>query len=77
MKINIVYDGQGNILSVNTLMPVSADPRAPRYGVHLAKDQSAAEIDIPAAYAQWGLADIGERLRVSTAGGTPTLIPKS
>jgi hypothetical protein len=76
MKVNVVYDNEGNIISVNTLMPASTDPNAPRYGVVLGKGQLAAEVDVPAAYAQWGLAEIGGRLRVNATGGTPTLVSK-
>jgi hypothetical protein len=77
MKVNVVYDNEGNIISVNTLMPASTDANAPRYGVVLGKGQVAAEVDVPAAYAQWGLADIGGRLRVDAASGAPTLVSKN
>lgn len=77
MKIHVVYDDRGKIISINTLMPASLDPRSPQFGVDLKKGQHSADLEVPEKYSGWGLVDIGERLQVNIAVTPPILTMKN
>jgi len=75
MKLHIVYDGQGKIAAINTLLPAAgAGVPSPQYGVEVRGGQRAADIEVPAAYREWSLADIAARLQVQTSGSGPVLV---
>lgn len=64
MQLHVVYDAQGNIVSMNTLMP--AGDRSPQFGVALQKGQSAHDIEVPAELSHLNLAELAQRMRVDT-----------
>lgn len=76
MKVHVVYDTRGNIISIHDLRPETTEAGAPQYGVVLEGNRQSADVDIPAKYGELGLIQVAERLRVSTTRGVPVLVDK-
>jgi hypothetical protein len=77
MKINVLYDSQGKILSAGVPSPQSYDFRGPRSGPKASEGQYAAELDVPEEHAQMNFAELGDRLRVDVKSKQHKLISKS
>jgi hypothetical protein len=73
MKVHVVYDEQGAIVSAGVPLPVAYDLRTPDFGVATDDGQYAEELEVPAEYHRLGLAALAERLRVRTVEGAARL----
>jgi len=81
MKYHLVYDEQGNIISVGHLdmpVPQALDAMAPNFGPMAMAGQSVAEIEVPEEYAKLDMAEMISLLRVSVpTSQQPTLMLKN
>ncbi len=77
MKIHVVYDKQGNVISAGLPMPTSIDIQAPRSGPEPREGQHAAELEVPEELTRLKVAELGERLQVDTKGKPHKLVSKS
>jgi hypothetical protein len=64
MKIHVVYDKEGNIISGGVPLPPSYHVLGPRFGPIAKEGQHAAELEVPEEYATLGLHQLAQRLRV-------------
>jgi hypothetical protein len=76
MKVHVVYDEQGAIVSAGVPLPVAYDLRTPEFGVATGAGQYAEELEVPAEYRRLGLAALAERLRVQTGEGAAGLVAR-
>jgi len=77
MKVHVVYDGQGNIISVGVPLPPSYDLRGPGFGPEAQQGQHAAELEVPEEHAGLRLIELAERLQVDTRGRQHRLVAKN
>jgi hypothetical protein len=73
MKIHVLYDTQGEIISASVPLPVAYDMRTPDFGVVVEDGQYADELEVPAEFSRLGLGALAERLRVQTGDGAARL----
>ena len=76
MKVHVVYDEQGAIVSAGVPLPVAYDLRTPDFGAAADDGQYADELEVPAEYHRLGLVALAERLRVQTGEGASRLVAK-
>jgi len=76
MKIHVVYDEQGAIVSAGVPLPVAYDLRTPEFGVVTDDGQYAEELEVPAEFHRLGLVVLADRLRVRTGDGASRLVAK-
>jgi hypothetical protein len=71
MKVHVIYDSQGNIISLGAQLPP-----APTFGPQAKEGQHGAELEVPAEHAALGLIELAEKMQVDTKGHQPRLIAK-
>lgn len=76
MKIHVIYDNQGKIVSAGVPLPQTYDFRAPAFGPKGGEGQYAAELDVPEEHIGLGLTDLVQRLRVEIKGKQHRLVSK-
>ncbi len=64
MKIHVVYDKEGNIVSAGAPLPLAYDFRGPRFGAIAKEGQHAAELEVPEEHGTLGFVELAQRLRV-------------
>jgi hypothetical protein len=64
MKLHVVYDKKGNIISGGVPLPPAYDLLGPRSGPIAKEGHHAAELELPEEYATLGLHQLAQRLRV-------------
>ena len=65
MKMHVVYDKDGNIVSAGIPLPPAYDLRGPRFGSIAREGQHSAELEVPEEHRTMGLVDLAQRLRVN------------
>jgi hypothetical protein len=76
MRIHVIYDREGNIVSAGAPLPPAYDFQGPRFGPKAGEGQQAAELEIPEEHTGLGLAEVSERLRVDVKGKQHKLVPR-
>ncbi len=79
MKIRVVYDQQGNVITagyIDDSTPQAYDALAQRFGPEPGQGQSAAELEVPAEYAQRDFVSMMQGLQVDVQAKQPALVPK-
>lgn len=76
MKVHVLYDKQGNVISVGVPLPVSYDFRGPAFGPKAGEGQHAGEFDVPEEHAQLELSRFAEKLKVDVQGKAHSLVAK-
>ena len=64
MKIHVVYDKEGSIVSAGAPLPPAYDFRGPRFGPLPKEGQHAAELEVSEEHATMGFSELAQRLRV-------------
>lgn len=64
MKVHVLYDPQGNIISIGVPAPLGYDFRGPIFNVKAESGQHASELELSEEQAHLGLANIAEKLHV-------------
>jgi hypothetical protein len=64
MKVHVVYDNEGNIISASVPLPPAYDFRGPRFGPIARQGNHAAELEVPEEHATLGFVELAQRLRV-------------
>jgi hypothetical protein len=68
MRIHVLYDQQGNIISAGVPLPVGFDLRGPAFGPQAGDNQSAGEFEVPEDQARQGLVKVIDKLKVDVRG---------
>jgi len=76
MKVHVLYDKQGNVISVGVPLPLSYDFRGPAFGPKAAEDQHAGEFEVPEEYAMLKLPEFADKLRVDVQAKIHKLVAK-
>jgi hypothetical protein len=76
MKAHIVYDRQGNVISMGVPLPQSYDFRGPAFGPHARDGQLVGEFDVPEEHAQLQITDLVNKLKVDVQGKSHKLVAK-
>ncbi len=74
MRVHVLYDKQGNVISVGKPLPLSHDRRGPDSGPKAGPDQHVGEFDVPEEYDRLKLADFADKLRVDVQGKAHKLV---
>ncbi len=77
MKIHVLYDKQGNVISTGLPMPPSIDIQAPRSGPEPQEGQHTAELEVPEELTRLKPDELSERLQVDTKSKPHKLVSKS
>ena len=76
MKIHVLYDKQGNIVSAGTPLPLSYDRRGPEFGPKPGADQHVGEFEVPEEFDRLKLAEFADKLKVDVQGKLHRLVGK-
>jgi len=76
MKVHVLYDKQGKIISVGVPLPPSYDFRGPAFGTQAGEGQHSGEFDVPEEHAQSNLAQFADKLKVDVQGRAHKLVSK-
>jgi hypothetical protein len=63
-KVHVLFDKNGNILSVGVPAPRTDDFRGPMFGVQPEEGQHAADLDVPPDHADVRLHEFSQKLKV-------------
>jgi hypothetical protein len=66
MKVHVVYDKDGQIISLGVPLPQAYDFSGPKSGAHAMPGQQVAELEIPAEASDLGIIELSKRLHVLT-----------
>jgi hypothetical protein len=77
MRIQVLYDKNGNVISAAIPMPQTYDGLGPVFGPKAEKDQHVSEFEVPDEHAGLGLASMFELMKVDVKDKHHTLILKS
>jgi len=66
MKVHVVYDAMGEVISLGVPLPPAYDFSGPRSGPLALADQHVAELELPPELADVGIVDLSQRLHVDT-----------
>ena len=66
MKVHVVYDDSGKIISFGVPLPQAYDFRRPTAGPMALKGQQVAELEVPTEAADLGIVELSKRLHVVT-----------
>ena len=76
MKVHVLYDKQGNIVSLGAPLPVSYDFRGPAFGPQAGEGQQIGELEVPEEHARLGIIQLAEKLKVDVQGRSHKLVAK-
>ncbi|MBI3659338.1 hypothetical protein HY230_02550 [Candidatus Acetothermia bacterium] len=77
MRIHVLYDSHGNIISLGVPLPPAFDFRGPTFGPRAKEGQQyATELEVPEEHVGLGLIHLAEKLQVDTKGKQLRLISK-
>jgi hypothetical protein len=76
MKVHVVYDAQGAIISMGVPGPLGPDLRGPMFGAQAATGQHVAELEVPAEQSHQTLSDLANKLQVNVRTRPHTLSAK-
>ena len=76
MKVHVVYDAQGAIISMGVPGPLGPDLRGPVFGVQAMTGQHMAELEVPAEQSHLTLSDLADKLQVNVRARPHTLSAK-
>jgi hypothetical protein len=76
MRLHVLYDGQGNIISAGVPRPLDFDSRGPMFGPQAGDGQYASEFEVPDDQAQRGLVNVIDKLKVDVQGQSHKLVAK-
>jgi hypothetical protein len=76
MKVHVLYDKQGKVISAGAPLPPSYDLRGPAFGTQPGDGQYSGEFDVPEEHAQLHLAHFADKLRVDVQGKAHKLVSK-
>ncbi len=76
MKIHVLYDKQGNVISAGLPMPPAIE-MGPNFGPDPKEDQYAAELEVPEELTRTKFHELGERLKVDTKSKPHKLVSMS
>lgn len=77
MKIHVLYDKEGNIISAGIPLPPTYDFRGPKFGPMAQEDQYKAEFDVIEEHASLGLVGLAGQLKIEIKGKEHRLVSKS
>jgi hypothetical protein len=66
-KIHVIYDREGNIVSVGVPLPPRFDFRGPAFGPQAGEGQHTAELEVSPEHENLQLTQLSERLKVDIA----------
>jgi hypothetical protein len=64
MKVHVVYDAQGNVVSMGVPAPLGPDFRGPVFGAQAGSGQHVAELEVPPEQSHLTLVQLAENLQV-------------
>ena len=73
MKVHVVYDAQGAIISMGVPGPLGPDLRGPVFGAQASNGQHVAELEVPAEHSHLTLLELANRLQVNVSARPHTL----
>jgi hypothetical protein len=76
MKVHVVYDAQGAIISMGVPGPLGPDLRGPIFGAQATTGQHVAELEVPAEQSHLTLLDLADKLQVNVRTRPHTLSAK-
>jgi hypothetical protein len=76
MKVHVVYDAQGAIISMGVPGPLGPDLRGPVFGAQAITGQHVAELEVPAEQSHLTLLDLPDKLQVNVRTRPHTLSAK-
>lgn len=68
MKVQVVHDAKGAIISIGVPTPVSADFRGPDGGPTAGQGQHVGEYEVPTTHTHLRLHELAEKLQVDVKG---------
>jgi hypothetical protein len=77
MKIRVLYDKNGNVISATIPMPQSYDGLGPQSGPKAENDQHISEFEVPDENAGLGLASMFAQMKVDVKDKQHKLVMKS
>jgi len=76
MKVHVLYDKQGKVISVGVPVPRSYDMRGPSFGTKASEGQHAGEFEVPEEHTQTELVHFADRVKVDVQGKVHKLVSK-
>ena len=76
MRVHVLYDKQGNVISAGVPLPLSHDFRGPAFGPEPGEGQQVAELELPEEYAQTQLIHFADKLKVDVQSKVHKLVAK-
>jgi hypothetical protein len=64
MKVHVVYDAQGSIISMGVPAPLGPDFRGPVFGAQALSGQHVAELEVPGEHSHLTILDLADKLQV-------------
>jgi len=76
MKVHVVYDAQGAIISMGVPGPLGPDLRGPVFGAQAITGQHVAELEVPAEQSHLTLSELADKVQVNVRTRPHTLSAK-
>jgi hypothetical protein len=76
MKVHVLYDKQGKVVSVGVPLPRTDDFRGPEFGTQPNEGQYAGEFEVPEEHAQTGLVHFADKMKIDVQGKSHKLVSK-